>query len=193
MNAFAPDAEFQADARPYKFTLDDVFAMVEAGIIDPDARIELIDGELIQMAAQSAPHAIAKSELAKIIFRQLGNEAKLIVDATMKLAPKDAPEPDLYIYPPSVKLKAAKGSDLLLLIEVADSTLRRDLKVKAKLYASYGIPEYWVFEVGTRRTHVHRLGSDGYGKPTLARPDEVLKPLLVPSLSLRMADLPPFE
>lgn len=193
MNASLPTTGFEEAAQPFRFTLDDVFKMIEAGIIDEDERVELIGGELVRMSPQNAPHAIAKSFLAKVILRQIGDEANLIIDSTLKLAPEDAPEPDLYLYPPGLKLRDARGADLLLVIEVADSSLRRDLKLKAALYADHGIPEYWVFEIDSRRTHVHRLQDGRYGRPTVEAPTTILMPRLLPQLRLRMADLPPFE
>lgn len=194
MNAPFPLAGFEEAAQPFRFTLDDVFKMVEVGIVSPKERVELIGGELVRMSPQSAPHAVAKSLLAKAILLQIGDEAKLIIDSTLKLAPEDAAEPDLYLYPHDMKLRDTRGADLLLLIEVADSSLRRDLKLKSATYASYGIPEYWVLDVTTRRTHVHRLRPEGgYDKPRLAPPEELLTPALIPQLTLRMADLPPFE
>lgn len=194
MNALADPTGFEEAAEPYRFTLDDVFKMVETGILDEDARVELIEGVLVQMSPQSAPHTLAKSRLAVLIARKLNDEsAQLIIDATMRLTPITCPEPDLYIYPAGMRLLDARGPDLLLLIEVADSSLRRDLTRKAAMYAGYGIREYWVFDVRTRRTHIHRLVGDLYGPTEVASPDQTLRPTLLPELSLRMADLPPYD
>ena len=99
-------------------------------------------------------------------------------------------EPDLLLFPRGIKVTALKAPDVLLLIEVADSSLGIDLGVKARIYAGLGVREYWVVDAKSLVTHVHREpGAAGYGTARQAAPSEALVPALMPQLALRIADL----
>jgi len=176
------------------FTYDDVLRMVEAGVIAEDARVELIDGELIQLPAQLTPHAIAKSRLARVFARQLCSEREMIVDATLRFTATQVTEPDLYFYPAELRHTELTGPDLLLIVEVADSSLAYDLGRKMRLYARLGVPEYWVVNVRTRETTVHREPEGGGYRTVTPHPAEAtLSAAAMPEAAVRLADLPPFE
>lgn len=190
-----PSAEgVREEPGPWRFTFDDVLRMVEAGVIEEDARVELLDGELIQMAPQQSPHALMKSRLARLVAQQLSPDHEMIVDATMRFAPDQVTEPDLYFYPTGLPHRTLRGSELLLIVEVADTSLHYDLGRKAAAYARLEVPEYWVVNVRTRETTIH-LGPapTGYESVTEHGSDETLSPVALPEVALRMADLPAFE
>jgi Uma2 family endonuclease len=99
-------------------------------------------------------------------------------------------EPDILVCPKSFKGPTVPPAEVLLAIEVADSSLKFDTSTKARLYALLGIREYWVINAKTAVTRVHRDPSKkGYGSVSEVAPNKVLKPLLVPSLALKLADL----
>jgi Uma2 family endonuclease len=187
----APEGLAEAPS-PYRFTWDEVLRMAETGIIDPDARVELIEGELIQMSPQSVPHARFVRWLSQYFARRLAEGVwEVSPQCPAVLDIHNVPEPDIYIFPSSVDDRNMKGSDIALAIEVAVSSLAYDLGRKARLYAKHGVQEYWVIDVERRRVTVHRHpGKDGYAATeTLAAPAE-LRPLALPEIALAIAELP---
>jgi len=178
-------------ADPHRFTLDEVLRMQDAGILDPDTRVELIDGGLIEMAPEGAPHVRTKMQLAMSLMSRAGPTVQVIVDSTLRLSPFSAPDPDLYLYASELALEAVDGASVGLVVEVAQATLATDLTAKAQLYAQHGVRDYWVVDIRTREIVVHRAPSDGaYGSVTIIRADEAATPLAFPHLSLKLADLP---
>lgn len=176
---------------PVRFTLEEVFLMVELGSLDPDERVELIDGELLDMSPQNAPHMYAKQMLLKLFVRHLGDDVDVHVEGTLSLGRGANPSPDIWLHAADKRVNEVRGPDVLLLIEIADSSLLRDLNLKASLYARYGVTDYWVVDAYGRRIFVHRQpGPDGYGEITQVDRDGDVVPLAFPELTLRVADLP---
>lgn len=174
-----------------RFTLDDVFEMMRIGALDPDAKVELIDGELVEMAPEGVPHVRAKMQLTESLIHRAGPSVRVIVDSTLRLSATNAPDPDLYLYPSSLPLDAVDGASVGLVIEVAQTTLAKDLMAKAGLYARHGVRDYWVVDVATQRIIVHRDPRDGvYSSVSTATADELVSPLAFPHLPIRLLDLP---
>lgn len=176
---------------PVRFTLNEVLRMVELGALDPDERVELIDGELLDMAPQNAPHMEAKRILIRLLHRHLSDDIAIHVEGTLSLATGVSPMPDIFIHSTDTRVDEVRGADVLLLIEIADSSLLRDLNLKAQLYARYGVADYWVVDAYGRRIFVHRQpGPDGYGAILQVDRDGEVIPLAFPDLTVRVADLP---
>ncbi|PVM87472.1 Uma2 family endonuclease [Caulobacter endophyticus] len=147
---------------PYRFTYDDVLRMVEAGILAQDARVELIEGELIAVSPESVPHVRCRRWLTQFFTRRLAEgEWEVNAGAPAHLDDQTAPEPDLAIFPSRLHDREVRGSDIVLAIEVSVSSLAFDLGRKAELYAQSGVREYWVVDVPGRRIIVHREPSAG--------------------------------
>ena len=179
---------------PHRFTLDEVLAMQAAEIIHPDARIELLDGEIIDMPEEGELHVWFKVELTRFFVRALADDLRLAPDATLSLAPRDAPDPDIYIFEVGAPLRLTPGPGLRLIVEIADSSLSHDLRRKAKKYAENGVAEYWVVDVRGRRTFVHlQPEGEDYLQRTVVPFDAVLVPTRIEGLSLVIADLPRFD
>ena len=177
--------------KPYRFTLSEVRQMVEVGILAEDARVELIDGEVIDMAPQNAPHMYAKHELYRTLAENLDRSFVIQIEGTLALANGIAPCPDIFIHSASKRVDKLTGADVLLLIEVADSSILRDLRAKAALYARFGIADYWVVDACGRRIFIHRQpGPTGYDEVFEADRDAVVSPLAIPTLAVRVGDLP---
>ncbi len=188
MNALARALE---TSQPHRFTLDDVLRMQDAGILDADARIELIDGGLVEMASEGASHTRAKMQIAYAFMAQAKGEIVVIVDSTLRLAPTYAPDPDLYLYDASLTLEQVNGANLGLVIEVAQSTVSKDLSIKAELYAQHGVRDYWVVDVNTNMVTVHRDLSGGvYRAITPYSARDTVTSLVFPALTLCLAELP---
>lgn len=181
-------------SQQHRFTLDDVLRMQEAGILDEGARVELIDGALVEMAPEGTPHTRVKMQLAKRFWATAGDAIEVIVDSTLRLAPTYAPDPDLYLYDASLPLSAVSGANIGLVIEVAQSTLRNDLAFKAELYAQHGVRDYWVVDVNTDMVIVHRDPADGaYRDIVRYTAQDTVTALVLPDVTLRLADLPPIR
>ncbi|CAN5418761.1 Uma2 family endonuclease [soil metagenome] len=179
-------------SQPYRFTLDDVLRMQAAGILDESARVELIDGGLVEMASEGAPHTWAKMQIARALLVQAGRSLEVIVDSTLRLAPTYAPDPDLYVYDASLSLTRVTGANVGLVIEIAQTTLAKDLSIKAELYAQHGVRDYWVVDVNTSTITVHRdLGDGVYRAIAQYAARDTVAALVFPTLTLCLADLPP--
>lgn len=175
MNAPARAADFAAAAAtaarmppaPHRFTVDDVRAMIEAGLIDRDANIELLDGELIDMPSEGELHLMLKALLVRWFARNLADEWRVMPDGTLHLSKTDTPEPDLYVFAVGAQLEPIDPAQAPLVVEIADSSLAHDLMRKPGKYAAYGIAEYWVVDGNARRTHVFRDPANGAYAPAI--------------------------
>lgn len=133
--------------------------MGETGILGPADRVELIDGEIIDMSPIGVLHAAIVARLASYFSQQVGRSAVVWSQNPVRLDAMSEPEPDIAIVRPRADCytTAHPGpSDALLVIEVADTSLAYDLGTKVPLYARHGIPEVWVIDAATRRTRVFR-------------------------------------
>jgi len=181
-------------SQPHRFTLDDVLRMQAAGILDEDARVELIDGGLVEMASEGAPHTRVKMQIAKAFLAQTGQAFEVIVDSTLRLSATYAPDPDLYVYDAAIPLESVTGANVGLVIEVAQTTLAKDLSIKLELYAQHGVREYWVVDVNTDTLIVHRDPDGGlYRDVSRHSAQDTVSPQVCPPLALRLADLPPIR
>jgi Uma2 family endonuclease len=176
--------------KPRRWTADEFLLMVEKGIIDDGENLELIDGEIVSMAAKGRRHEIVRSEVAMSWARLAPPSVKIAQEPAFRLDDHNEPEPDIIVYPASMYIPDVRGPDALLVVEIAHTSLPRDMQIKAPLYARFGVVEYWVIDAGRMVTHVHRDPSpEGYGSIRMAPIDETLVPLRVPAFTLRLADL----
>ena len=153
--------------------------MGEAGILGPDDRVELIEGELIAMAPIGSYHAGAVGGLTYRLVEQVGRHALVWVQNPIRLDNHNEPQPDFALLRPREDeyRNALPGpADVLLIIEVADSSLAFDRTVKANLYARSGIAELWIVDLAGARTWVCRDPSpEGYRNVTEAARGAVLE------------------
>lgn len=174
---------------PVRMTGAQVLALQEAGLLPMPNRIELIDGELLDMGSEGARHSKLKALLTRSVVKSLPDHVGIGPDTTFRLADSVWPEPDLYLYPLTLDPDQVRGPDSLLVIEIADTSLAYDLKQKAALYARFGVPEYWVVEADTGRCHVHQdPEGEAWRLVRIAEPGERLTALLVPEVVARLAD-----
>ena len=172
------------------FTVADVQRMIEAGILGEEERFELIKGEIVPMSPSHDLHERLKSALILAVTRWLPDNLWFGVESSIYLSEKTFVEPDLCIFRKELKSHDVKGADLLLVIEVADSSLEFDRGTKALLYASHGARELWVIDAATKVTSVH-TGPTGVGWTNVREVQQIktLRAALLPNFELRIADL----
>lgn len=190
----AHDAQLPPAARR-PLTRQDCQALQSAGLLEWE-RFELIDGYLIPQPPKSRPHAIALHTLNAWLQRVFGEEyveQEVSIDLGPLLAPTNQPEPDaLVLRRPFREFRTENPAppDLLLVAEVSATTQDYDLGAKAALYATAGIPEYWVLDLRDMRIVVHRNPSgDRYSSIIAYAADEQVSPLAAETASLRLRDL----
>ena len=176
--ALAAEQERVADVQRHRFTVEEFARMGEAGIFTEDDRVELIDGEILEMTPIGAPHAGRVSRLTELIVTRVAGRAHVSVQNPVRLDPHTEPQPDLVV---ARRRKAfytdrhPEPDDIFLVIEVADSSLRYDRTEKAPRYGRAGVPEMWIVDVDAAAVTVHTdPGPDGYAtRRVLRRGDDV--------------------
>ena len=151
--------------RPHRFTVSDYHRMAEAGILGEDSRVELIKGQIVDMAPIGAPHLGMVNRLNRLLSAPLADRAVISVQNPVRLDDGSEPEPDVAVLKPRAddyETATPRPSDVLLVIEVADSTLRQDRDVKVPLYAESGIMECWLVDLAGRAVEVHRRPTGGH-------------------------------
>ena len=174
-----------------KFDVEEYHRLGEVGILNEDDRVELIEGELVEMAPIGGEHATVVSKLTMILARQCDSSQLVHVQNPLRLDRTSEPQPDLVLarlIPGSRDVPNFK--DALLVIEVADSTYNYDRKIKAPLYARAGVPEFWIVDCQNRRVEVHSDAKGGvYENVTVADDTVTLVPRLAGNIAVRLADL----
>lgn len=170
-----------------KLKVDELFAMHEAGVFDHRHGIELLGGELFEMAAKNIQHETARQNVLKALIRQLGADLAFMPEFGFCLSETDYVEPDFIVYPAALTLEELSPTDVSLIIEIAVSSLPTDLGTKANVYARYGVEEYWVLDVLAGRIVRHLSPThSGYAQiDTFGLPAEI--PMsLAPSVTLSL-------
>lgn len=179
----------------HRLSIEDYAKMGNAGILPADARIELIDGDLIDMAPIGSLHSSVVNMLNRILVRQIGDSAIVSVQNPIVLPPDSEPQPDIVVLKPRrdwYRHAMPVVGDVLLLIEVADTTAERDREVKVPLYARHGIPEVWLVDLKAHVLEIYREPSQrGYGKVLRVQNAETASPQLLGDVTLRLADILP--
>ncbi len=179
-----------AETRRRRFTAADVLAMLDAGVIKAGEKVELLWGELVEMSPQGPLHADITQLVLKWLRKNLPDDLDFASQAPLRLGASDEPESEFFIFSDGMRVNDVRGPDVLLAIEVAYSSLKVDLGVKASIYARHGVREYWVIDVESGRTVVHTLAvNDAYAAP---RDVAFTAPLVAPGgAQLVIADLAP--
>jgi Uma2 family endonuclease len=180
------------DAPRRLFTVDEYHRMFEGGILGDDERVELLEGVIVVLPSQNPPHASAIQRLTKWLVRQLDDSLALLPQLPVTLGHRSEPVPDLAVVKAEDITRKALPRTALLVIEVADTSLRKDRGLKGGLYARFGIPEYWIVNVQDSTVEVHRDPDPERGRYrtllTVAR-GETLVPVSVPGVTISLSDL----
>lgn len=182
-----------ADGLPRRrFSVADVVRMVEVGLIAEDERLEILDGEIVPMSPRGYRHEGLKGAINRLWGRACPPGFDFMPETGLYLSDDTYLEPDFVVFPAG-GLRDLKGPDVLLAIEVADSSLAYDLRRKPGIYASFGVHELWVIDAVRRVTHLHRspLG-DRYARVEVAAAADELVPEHAPAeLRFALDDLRP--
>jgi Uma2 family endonuclease len=174
-------------------TVGEFLRMADVGILKPRDRVELIEGELIAMAPIGAHHAGTIIALNDALTAATRGRALVSPQNPVQLNDRCLPQPDYAVLVPrSDHYRAAHPApqEVLLLIEVADSSLDYDRNVKRGLYARYGIPEFWIINLKTAEVDICRSpGPDGYSSITTVDRNDVLEVEQLPGARVRVADI----
>ncbi len=173
-----------------RFSVAEIEAMVQAGVIDEDERFELIGGEAVPMSPKGARHEWIKIELCRFLQRVAPEHLTIAQETTLRPDAATFLEPDFCAFRRALDLKSLDGPAVLMAVEVADSSLAYDRGRKIGVYAAFGVREVWVIDANRATTWLHRrLGAEGYAEIIEAPADALLTPMLAKELALRLADL----
>ncbi len=174
-----------------RFTVADLEAMVAAGILDANERVELIGGELVPMSPKGDSHEDVKVPLVDHWIRRRTNDTAVAQETAFRPTEFDYFEPDIIIFPRAIPRRKLKPQDILLIVEIADSSLRYDMNQKSLLYARLGIREFWVINAVKRTTQVFlEPSADGYRVSRDYSSSDLITPVFAPSaFALRLEDL----
>jgi Uma2 family endonuclease len=176
-----------------RFTRKEYYRMAEAGILREDDRVELIRGEIVEMSPIGRRHKAFVLNLTQLLVGRLAGRALVNVQSGIVLSDDSEPEPDIAVLrrrDVPYKEREAHADDVLLLIEVADSSLAYDRSTKLRLYAEASIPEYWIVDCAAETIEVHRdPGPEGYREVSLVSGAATLRPKSFPDVELRTTDI----
>ncbi|ACB50754.1 unknown [Crocosphaera subtropica ATCC 51142] len=148
------------------WTVKEYHYLTKIGVLHPTEKLELLEGQIVRMAAKGTSHTVATRRTAKLLENLLNNQAAIYTQDPITLNDYSEPEPDIIVViPDSLDYfeHHPKPSDIHLIIEVADSSLEYDLTIKSEAYAKSNIKEYWVLDVNERQLHIFRQPtSEGY-------------------------------
>ncbi|MEM9906116.1 MAG: Uma2 family endonuclease [Cyanobacteria bacterium P01_D01_bin.44] len=166
-------------------TRADYHRMAEVGILAADEQVELIAGQIIQKMPKGPAHSALCKRIEKLFERLLGDQILVRLQDPIQLDTYSEPEPDIAVVHPSDNFYAdhhPTTSEVYLIVEIADTTINRDLGTKADLYAAAGIADYWVFNITTQQLHVFREPQwDGYQRQIILKAQQSIALLAFPT------------
>lgn len=182
------------DGSRRRFTVDEYYKMAEAGILGPDERVELLAGEIIKMAAIGNRHAFCVRWLNKTMTFALEDTAILDTQNQLRLDARNQPQPDLMVlrWRDDGYRELPGPEDVLLVIEVSDTTAGFDRRHKTPMYATYGIPEVWLWDINARQVEVYDEPiAGGYARMRVVGADETLSPSALPDVVISVGEVMP--
>jgi Uma2 family endonuclease len=178
------------------FTVADIRRMVAAGVLGEDEKIELVEGEIVVMAAKGYAHELIKNTLTVAIARALPDNLMMGVEMTVQFADDSILEPDIAVFARHSLVKSEEEfsrispGGLLLAIEVAASSLAYDKGLKARIYARHRVRELWVVDANERITWIHTGASgDGWTSIVERGPNEVLRISALPGFAMQLSTI----
>jgi Uma2 family endonuclease len=174
--------------RRHRVTVEEYYRMAEVGLLAPDARVELIDGEIIDMPPIGSRHTAVVNRFNELLGRAVGDRAIVQVQGPVRLDDFSEPQPDVALLTRRADFyerQHAGPSDTLLVVEVSETTLRYDRQIKSALYARHGIPELWIFDTQRKELHVFRNPSgSGYSQVFMAERPASLQVVSLPGVAI---------
>ncbi len=178
-----------------RISVDRYQKMVETGVLTKDDRVELIEGEIVDMAPIGRKHCAATARLNELFVLQLAGRAIVSPGGPVNLGMFSEPQPDVMLLKRRADFYRAKipePSDVLLVVEVSDNSLNFDQTTKLELYAHYGIPEYWIVDVVGKRILVYcEPTREGFAQRREVMAPGSVAPSAFPDLSIPVGELLP--
>lgn len=172
----------------HQFTSDDVQEMIAQGLVD--RRVQLLDGGIYDMPHDGYLHKKYAMSLARLFMRGLDPGFFVGVQTTLRLSERNAPSPDIYVLRGPLPEGDVSSAEILLVVEVADTSLKEDLFDSASRYARHGVREYWVIDVNTPCLYVHCDPVNGeYPPPQKVDAATALAARLIPNVPVRLSDI----
>lgn len=188
MSSAAPDIFHR-----HRLTVGEYYRMGEVGILPPDSRVELVDGEIIDMPPIGSPHAGTVIYLGNKLQEAVGDKAIVSIQNPVFLDLHSEPQPDIALLRPRADFYRSAHptpADVLLIIEVADTSLAYDTQIKLPLYALHGIPEVGLADLPNRRFLVHRTPTaTGFRDVQTLTDLTAVTPLLLPGVSIDLSEV----
>ncbi|HEX3246290.1 MAG TPA: Uma2 family endonuclease [Chloroflexota bacterium] len=170
-----------------QFTVTEYRRIADAGVFTPDDRVELLEGEIIEMPPIGSRHAACVDRLNRLFSRLAGGDVVVRIQNPLLLSDRSEPLPDVQLLsgsPERYVEEHPRPADVLLLVEVSDTSLQFDRVVKLPAYAAAGIQEVWIVDLAAAQVEVYRDPlPDGYQSRTLASGEDQLTPQALPSFT----------
>lgn len=176
--------------RVKKWTLDEVDRLLASGALENPQRWELLDGDLVEKMPQNVPHWYGVRFSMRALQRIFGIEQPMVSQGPLKLSKIDAPEPDVAFF--TRETPYLKGEEILIVVEVGDTSIDDDLRRKARIYARHGIGDYWVLDLPRQRLIVHRRphrDTEDWGQVFEVLPGELVAPLAARDHPIEVTEL----
>lgn len=174
-------------------TVKEFHQMFEAGILDDAERVELIAGQIVKMTAKGTPHRAIVTCTWKLLENRLGDRVLVCPQEPVQLHDYSEPEPDIAVVRADPRYYVDRHpvpSEIYLIVEVADTTLKKDCGLKAIAYAQAGIADYWVLNINARQLHVFRDPTqEGYQSQEVLSQDQSISLLDFPSVSIPVREM----
>jgi hypothetical protein len=179
--------------QPYRFRVEDYDRMISVGVFGEDDRLELIEGAIVEMAPIGPAHAWCVKRLTRLFSERVAERAVVSVQDPVRLGELSEPQPDLALLRPEAEGRPENHpgpGDVLLVVEVADTTAEADRTVKIPLYARAGIREAWLVDLAAGRVEVYRDPTpEGYREVRTAAPGEALTPETLPDVGIPVGEV----
>ncbi len=176
-----------------RITVEEYEVMYEAGVFKPDEHLELINGEILKVAPMNAPHIAHVANLSRLLIETFGKRVTVFTQLPVILTDDSEPEPDIALLKwrrDHYFSRKATASDVYLLIEVADTSLLYDRRIKLPLYARAGVPEVWIVKVQERELEVYRSPKgEAYSESRVLKPSDVVSLLAFPDMELALSEV----
>lgn len=181
------------DVQRRSFTVEEYYAMAEAGILSEDDRVELLNGEIVEMSPIGSRHAACVDRLNRKLSQTVGNATLVRVQNPIRLSEHSEPEPDLALLVPRDDFYAERHpepDDVLLVVEVAETSAEFDRQVKLPLYAQAGVLEVWLIDLAEGRVETYRDPSpSGYGEVRQRESGETLSLKALPDVTMSTTEI----
>jgi Uma2 family endonuclease len=181
-----------AGVKRHRFTVREYHAMTDAGLLSEDDRVELIDGEIVDMAPIGTRHLACVVALTHLLTEESGGRYFVSVQNPIVLNGVNEPQPDLSLLKtrPDPEGSLPGPGDILLVVEVSDTTLAYDRDVKLPRYGRAGVPETWIVDLASRRVEVHSESStEGYRSTRVFGPGEQVRSIAVENLEVPAGEI----